>query len=390
MRRFMIASDSSGSGKTMITTALLQAFKDRGYSVGAVKCGPDYIDPMFHRSVQDVRSRNIDPFLMGNEAAKQVLSAFESEDIVIMEAAMGYYDGIAGTTAASAYEVSVLTDTPVILVINPGSQGNTIAAKLSGLQNFRKNCNIAGVILNRCRKERYEYYRKIIERENSLPVFGYLEELPDAAMESRHLGLMSPSEIEGYREKLNKITTEIIKTVDLDGILKVSKVTEGRFFCHNSGSVRCRIAVAKDEAFSFYYENALEKLRQLGAELCFFSPIRDKALPEDTDALYLGGGYPELHLEELSRNEAIRGQIAVSVKGGMPTIAECGGFIYLQETIEDREGHPYRGCGVFPGKTAYAGRSVRFGYCMMRAETNSMLFNKGEEIPAHEFHHWDT
>ncbi len=398
----MISAESSNSGKTVITTGLLQAYETTGYSVGAVKCGPDYIDPMFHRSVQGIKSYNIDPFLMGEEASKRVLSYFSDTDIVIFEGAMGYYDGVAGTVRASAYEIAKLTDTPVIIIMDPGKQGNTIAAKLFGLQRFAPDSNIAGVILNRCSKAKYEYYKAIIERENGLTVFGYLEEQPDAVIESRHLGLKDPEEIEGYREKLEKTVLEISKTVDLKGLLDVAQETDPGVNIKSpiktaavTGSDTenrslCRIAAARDEAFSFYYPNSLEKLASLGAEITYFSPIHDKALPEGTDALYLGGGYPELHMDELARNETMRTLIKASVTEGMPTVAECGGFLYLQDSLSDREGGIYSGCGVFPGKAVPCDRPVRFGYCMMKAETNSMLFNKGEEIPAHEFHYWDT
>ena len=399
----MIASDSSNSGKTVVTTGLLQIFADRGYSVGALKCGPDYIDPMFHESVQGVRSGNIDLFLMGEEAAKRVTDGFSDLDIVLFEGVMGFYDGVAGTVRGSAYEIARLTDTPVILVIDPGAQGNTIAARVLGMKEYAPDNNIAGVILNRCSKSRYDFYKDILERENGLPVFGYLEKLADAEFESRHLGLASPEEIDGYREKLKKTASAMEETLDIDGITSV--MTQGTVLCVrsvcpvNSRTVRnsdtenrplCRIAVARDEAFSFYYRNSLEKLEKLGAELVCFSPMRDRGLPDGTDALYLGGGYPELHMDELSGNKAMRAQIKQAVDQGMPVIAECGGFLYLQDEIITAEGERFKGCGVFRGRAAACDRPVRFGYCVMKAKNNSVLFNKDEEIPAHEFHYWDT
>lgn len=390
----MIAASGSGSGKTVITTGLLKVFRDRGYSVGAVKCGPDYIDPMFHRFVQGVRSCNIDIFLMGKEGSLRAADGFSDLDIVLMEGAMGFYDGISGTVEASAYEIARLTDTPVILAIDPGRQGNTITAVIFGLQRYAEDSHIVGVILNRCDNGRYEYYRRIIERENGLPVLGYLEETEDAAIGSRHLGLVSPSETEGYGEKLERLSRRMAKTVDIQGILELMKEHEDAGLGIKGHpavrSGKCTIAVAMDEAFRFYYTNSLEKLEALGAGIAFFSPLRDEALPRGTDALYLGGGYPELYLRELSRNEALKGRIRACVEQGMPTLAECGGFLYLQELLEDREGNTCKGCGVFPGKAFPCDRPVRFGYCLMKAETNSMLFNAGEEVPAHEFHYWDT
>ena len=390
----MIAASGSNSGKTVITTGLLKVFLDRGYSVGAVKCGPDYIDPMFHRSVQGVRACNIDPFLMGKEASLRALGGFLDDDLVLMEGAMGFYDGVAGTKEGSAYEIAGLTDTPVLLVMDPGKQGNTITAIIFGLQRFAEDSHIAGVIINRCNNRRYEYYRRMIERENGLPVLGYLEETEDAAVDSRHLGLVSPDEVQGYKEKLDRLARQMEQTLDINGILGLMK--EHEFFgqglkaCDPSERGKCTIAVARDEAFCFYYTNSLERLEALGAEIAYFSPLRDRALPEGTDALYLGGGYPELHIGELARNEAMKAQIRACIGQGMPTLAECGGFLYLQKFLEDREGGVFRGCGVFPGKAFPCGKPVRFGYCRMKAETNSMLFNKGEEIPAHEFHYWDT
>ena len=390
----MIAAAGSNSGKTVITTGLLKVFLDRGYSVGAVKCGPDYIDPMFHRSVQGVRSCNIDPFLMGKEGSLRVLEGFSDDDLVLMEGAMGFYDGVAGTKEASAYEIARLTDTPVILAVDPGKQGNTITAIIFGLQRFAGDSHIAGVILNRCNSMRYEYYREMIERENGLPVLGYLEETEDAVIDSRHLGLVSPGEMEGYKEKLERLARRMGQTLDIQGILGLMKEHEDLEQVLQSRDLqecaKCTIAVARDEAFCFYYTNSLERLEGLGAEIAYFSPLRDRALPEGTDAIYLGGGYPELHMEELTQNEAMKAQIRACIGQGMPTLAECGGFLYLQKVLENGKGGIFKGCGVFPGKAFPCGKPVRFGYCRMKAETNSMLFNKGEEIPAHEFHYWDT
>ncbi len=390
----MISAGESNSGKTVITTGILEALRQRGKSLSAVKCGPDYIDPMFHETVQGISCRNIDIFLMGRNVSRKVVERCSENDFLIAEGAMGFYDGIAGRDEYSAHDIAVLTDMPVLLVICPASEGNTLAAKISGLQNYRKDDRIRGIILNKCSKRQFEYFKKIIERENGIPVIGYVEKCRAAEFESRHLGLKDPSKLPEIRKKIEELAAEICKNLDIDALIALMKEDErpeGRSVADKGKKqVKCRIAYARDEAFSFYYRNSLEKLEEEGAELVPFSPIRDKALPEAIDALYLGGGYPELYAGELGRNEPVKAAIRAAVKKGMPLIAECGGFLYLGESLTGMDGREYEMAGVFKGRADRCERPVRFGYCTMKAQTNSMLFNKGEEIGAHEFHYWDS
>ena len=453
MRRIMISAMSSGSGKTVMACGLMRAFVKRGRRVEAFKCGPDYIDPMFHTRVLGIPSRNLDLFLQGREGIRRTLGRQSAGSLAVLEGAMGFYDGLAGTTAASAWETADISGTPVILVLRPKGQSVTLAAQVRGLMAFRQPSRIAGLLLTDCRPGLYARLKTILERETGLPVLGFLPPLPEAALESRHLGLVTAEEIRDLSARFDLIAEALEEHADLDALWDLAagaeapgaaerqeempetaahgasgkhkktlgevpepsaqgasgkhkktpeKVpepsvpgavrSEKRLCCGSlpaGAAVRCRIAVASDEAFSFYYEDNLDALREAGAELLFFSPLRDAALPE-ADGLYLGGGYPELHAAALSENRSLRESIRRAVCGGMPCVAECGGFLYLQEALEDREGISHPMAGVLPGRGFRTGSLQRFGYLTLRAERDSLLFAAGEEIPAHEFHYWDS
>lgn len=392
MMQFLIAAPSSGSGKTTMTCAVLAALKKRGADPCAFKSGPDYIDPMFHRSALQVDSHNLDLFLSNRDMVRAIFARYAAgHGAAVCEGAMGFYDGQGLTTRASAWELADTLGLPVLLVVQPGGASVTLAAEIQGLVHFRKNSHISGILLNSCSEKLYKLLKDLLERETGLPVLGYLPRLPQAAVESRHLGLKTAGEITDIQEKIALLADRLVMDWE-----KLAAVTErpcpegGRLSPRGTASASVRIAVARDEAFCFTYAETLDALREAGAEPVFFSPVRDAALPEGVCGLYLPGGYPELYAQALSENKTMRASIRQAVNAGLPTAAECGGFLYLGQSLEDTEGKSWPMAGVLPGAGVRAGRLVRFGYAVLTAKRDSMLFRAGESLPVHEFHHWDS
>ena len=389
MKRIMLSAMHSGAGKTVAVCALLSALKRRGMDVRAFKCGPDYIDPLFHARVLGVPSRNLDLFLQGENGVRRSLKQ-SSGDIAVLEGAMGYYDGIAATAAASAWDVAAKTSTPVILVLRPKGVGLSLAAQVRGMLQFRQPSQIVGLLLTDCKPHLAEYLTPMLARETGLPVLGFLPPMAEAVFASRHLGLQTPDEIEALSDRFETIAAQLERTVVLDRLLSLAADSQAAPAEIHPAAAGCRIAVARDEAFCFAYADSLDALRNAGAELVFFSPLRDKILPPEIDGLYLCGGYPELYAALLSQNETMRASVRSAVQSGLPTIAECGGFLYLLSSLEDAEGTAHPMCGVLPGAGVRTGRLQRFGYAWLETDADSMLFRAGERVPVHEFHYWDS
>lgn len=389
MKRLMISAMGSGSGKTTVTCGLMMALKNRGLQMRGFKCGPDYIDPMFHSRVLGVPSRNLDLFLQGRTKLLRTLHA-NAGDMALLEGAMGFYDGISGTTENSAWDIAEITDTPVVLVLRPKGQSITLAAQVLGMQRFREHSHIVGLLLTDCKPMLYAHLAPILTEETGLKVLGYLPPMAEAALESRHLGLLTAAEISDFSKRFSAIAAQMEQTVDLDRLLDLAETGED---CppwnKQSKEPQCRIAVAWDEAFCFYYPDSLEALEDAGAELVYFSPMHDSVLPEPVHGLYLGGGYPELYAKDLSENRPMRQLIQRAVMDQIPMLAECGGFLYLQQTLQDTHGTPWPMVGALPGNGIRTARLQRFGYVNLSADRDSMLFRAGETIPAHEFHYWD-
>ena len=393
MKTLMISAMGSGAGKTVLTCALLAALKKRGLRPAAFKCGPDYIDPMFHSRVLQVPSRNLDLFLQGEDGVRNTLARTDA-DLALIEGAMGYYDGLNDTHDASAYDLARLTGTPVVLAVSPKGCGLTLAAQLKGLGDFRPESGIAAIVLTDCQERRAASLAPVLERETGIPVLGFLPTMEAARFESRHLGLMTAGEIADLKQRLEALGSAAERHIDLDRLLtlalplpplKRSPSPERR---KRPGGASCRVAVARDEAFCFLYEDNLDALRETGAELIFFSPLHDTALPA-AHGLYLPGGYPELYARALAENAPMRQSVADAVSGGLPTIAECGGFLYLGKTLEDASGKAFPMCGILPGAGFRTDRLRRFGYQTLCAPADSLLFRAGERVPVHEFHYWD-
>ena len=393
MIQFLLAAPRSGSGKTTMTCALLMALKRRGCAPCAFKSGPDYIDPMFHRAVLGVESRSLDLFFSAPETVRTLYAkGAAGHGAAVCEGAMGFYDGLGGVSdRASAWHLADTLGLPVLLVVEPKGQSLTLAAELKGLVNFRTPSHIAGILLNNCTARMHALLAPMLEEETGLPVLGFLPKLPEAVIGSRHLGLYTAAEVENLQQKLALLADAAEEHIDWPRLLALcEKEPPALPVQPETPPARVRIAVAQDEAFCFTYAETLEAFRDAGAEVVFFSPLRDTALPENIGGLYLPGGYPELHARELSENTSLLREIKQKIKSGLPTAAECGGFLYLGQSLTDAEGQSWPMAGVLPGEAKDAGRLVRFGYAALSADSDSLLFRAGESFPIHEFHHWDS
>ena len=444
--RLMLAAPSSGSGKTLVTCGLLHLLRRRSLRPAAFKCGPDYIDPMFHRQVLGIPSRNLDTFfspadspVRGNTAGETMARAVRryGAGIAVIEGVMGYYDGtgMSGTEASSC-ELAAQTQTPVVLVVNARGMSRSIAPIIKGFTEYEKGKRwIRGVILNRISGPMFPVMKKWIEEDTSLKVIGYVPNDDTLSWGSRHLGLLQPGEVKDLQNQINHLADVLEKTIDIDALLKLAGTAPSLMIpadsvkeestvssAHDKKTGGLRIAVARDEAFSFYYEDNLELLQEMGAELVFFSPVHDRGIPP-ADGLLLGGGYPELHAKALADNETMKKQIRELAAEGLPILAECGGFMYLQQSMDpgniktvagtgqeaddssirqsadasEKETSArtlYQMCGVLPGSCRMKDRLVRFGYMELEkkdGETGTAGYlQDGHHIRGHEFHYFDS
>lgn len=399
--RVMIAAPKSGSGKTTITCAILQTLKDMGKQVVSYKCGPDYIDPMFHQRVIGIPSKNLDTFFTGeNDTRKLLLKNRTGEEIAVIEGVMGLYDGLGGVREeGSSYHLAKVTKTPIILVVDAKGMGRSVIPLIAGFLAYDTEHLIRGVILNRMSKSYYEIIKPLIEAELQIRVLGYLAERQQLQIQSRHLGLHLPGEIKEIQRQLEVAAEELQKSVSIEIIIQIAasaetieieKITETTEKITSTELItKPLIAVARDEAFCFYYEDNLLLLKEYGADIAYFSPLHDKELPEGSSGLLLGGGYPELYAKELEENTAMRKEIKAAVESGMPVVAECGGFLYLHTAIRDRDGHPYQMAGVLPAACQDTKKLVRFGYIELE-EKESNFLEVGTRIKGHEFHYFDS
>ncbi len=392
MIRLLITAPRSGEGKTVLTCALLAALKRRERTPCAFKCGPDYIDPMFHRAVLGVESHNLDLFLSEETALRNLFKrCVAGHGAAVCEGAMGFYDGVGGTTPqASAWHVADVLGLPVLLAVRPKGASLTLAAQVRGLQAFRENSRITALLLTDTSPALCKSLAPMLEAETGLPVIGCLPHLPEADFESRHLGLQTAGEIRNLPERMTCLAEALEANADLDRLFSLCTFEDVPPQAAAARKKTVKIAVARDAAFCFAYAETLETLEAAGAELHFFSPIADGGLPDGTCGLYLPGGYPELYARELSKNAAMRTAIRSAVENGLPTVAECGGFLYLGQTLQDSNGKPWVMAGVLPGEGVKTERLVRFGYHRLAAREDGLLLRAGETIPVHEFHYWDS
>ncbi len=397
----LLTAPASGSGKTLVTCGILQALVNRGQKIVSFKCGPDYIDPMFHGKVIGTKSRNLDTFFTDADTTRYLYEKnTEGFDLAVVEGVMGYYDGLGGIrTEGSTYDVARTLDLPAILIVNCRGASLSVLATVRGFLEYQKDSHICGVILNQISPMIYGQLRVLIEQELQIRVFGYVPKMANLSLDSRHLGLVLPGEIRALQKKLNDLAEKLEETLDLDGMISEIKTAEYRAAGKSdirkeiqalSFPDKIRIAVAEDDAFCFTYLDNLELLEEMGAKLVPFSPVRDGRLPEAVSGLILSGGYPELHAKELGSNRSMRASVRKAVADGMPCIAECGGFLYLHRELEGTDGRFYPMAGVLDAKAYRTEKLSRFGYVTLAAEEDQLLGKAGTQIRGHEFHYWDS
>lgn len=391
MKRIVVAGTGSGVGKTTITLGLMSAFKQKGYVVQGFKCGPDYIDPTYHTAVTGRRSRNLDSW-MGNEDIVRYVCKKGSEGahLSIIEGVMGLFDGKRATTdEGSTAEISIITESPVLLVVDCSGMARSAAAVVRGFQSFHERVRIVGVIANRVGSEgHFRLVKEAIEQQCRIPVVGYLQKTNDLTIPERHLGLVPSVERGELQPFFDRLGERITQTFDLDMIWELAEATELQskplFTLKQTYDVR--IAVAKDAAFHFYYEENLEMLQAYGATLVYFSPLAGECVPNDVHGLYIGGGFPEEFAAELARDEEVKRSVAAAIQRGLPTLAECGGFMYLTEGIVTTDGQYYEMVGVIPGYVRMQQKLAALGYREVTGRKGNFLLEY-DRAKGHEFHY---
>lgn len=486
MAGVMIAAPGSGSGKTMVTCGLLTLLKRKGYNPAAFKCGPDYIDGLFHRRVLGVENGNLDSFFETGTHMRQKLSRSMERHFVVAEGVMGYFDGLGGVSVqGSSFEIGSILGLPAILVVDGRGASLSLMALIQGFleydamlegkdeekthdktdcdaecaagtqyeecrkrrwkeneENYRekkshtsnglhgcvcgntdcheskdkKNNNIRGIFFNRMSPMIYNRIKPMVEELFRIPVIGYLPELNFLHVGSRHLGLVLPDEIDGIREQLEQLADRMDENLEWEPLLKIAAEAGGRDrevpvreeagagqqtgnvagikpgnkLGNEPGNIpHFRLGIARDEAFCFYYEDNLRAMEQAGARLVYFSLLHQEKLPDGLDGLILGGGYPENHGEALAANRTMRDSVAAAAASGMPILAECGGYLYLLDSLEGADGTVYPMAGVLKGHGYRAGKTGRFGYITLGPNRCLPYLREGEEIKGHEFHYWD-
>lgn len=393
----------SGSGKTLLTCGLLALLKRKYEHVGAFKCGPDYIDPMFHSKVLNIHTTNLDTFFTSSQVTRSLLYEHaKDKEISVVEGVMGFYDGIgAVTTKASTYEVSKITKTPVLMILDMKGMSLSAAAVIKGFLEFKKDNTICGIILNKTSNMLYPRMKAMLEEETKLPVVGYIPEIKEISFTSRHLGLLMPDEMKDFKAQIEKVADVLEQSLELEKIVQLAhtagelmyqkeldeQIQSFKKTLQQTKKEPIHLAIAKDEAFCFFYEDNLLLLQKMGAVLHFFSPIHDRQLPKHMDGMILYGGYPELYAKELSENHAMKKAILKAFKNALPILAECGGFMYLTQSLEDKQGKAYDMVGAIPTQSIKKDRLMRFGYINLEGKAFDTSFR---EIKAHEFHYYDT
>lgn len=390
--RLTIAAPSSGSGKTTVAVAVMRLLARRGLRVAPFKVGPDYIDPSHHRAAAGRASRNLDGWMLPRET---VLSLFrrategQRADMAVLEGVMGLFDGHSPLNErGSTAEMAKLLRSPVVLVLDASAMARSAAAIVHGMHTFDPDLRLAGVILNRLGSERhFEICRDAILAATEVPVLGWIPRDPALAVPERHLGLTLAGE---HALDLDALVARTEATLDVDALLRIARSAPPLPALPDPlpprvERRRATIAIARDAAFDFYYEDNLDLLRDLGAELRPFSPTDDASLPEDAGALYIGGGYPELHAERLSANAAMRRAVREFAASGRPVYAECGGLMYLGESLVDQDGREHPMVGLIPVRSVMRDRPV-LGYREAEALADTPIARRGWTVRAHEFH----
>jgi cobyrinic acid a,c-diamide synthase len=389
--RLTISAPHRSSGKSTVTIGLCAALSARGLKVQPFKKGPDFIDPMWHEAATGRPSYNLDFFMMGPEKIKKSFQKrAKGADISIIEGNMGLYDGIDIEGSDSTAGLARLLKSPVILVIDCYGMNRGIAPLVNGFCKFEPETDVAGIILNKVKGSRHEKkLREAVERFCGVPVLGALPHQEEMGIKMRHLGLVPLKEEEGLLPVVTEMRKVITENVDIGKVIDIAFSAQPLEELPQEEVVipepAVRIGVAMDRAFTFYYPENLEALRAAGAELVPFSPLEDSDLPA-VDALYIGGGFPEVHMEALEKNAPMRQAVKDAAEGGMPVYAECGGLMYLCGSLV-WEGLMCRMAEVFPCSIKMSKRPMGHGYVLLRPTAEGAWPVFAEEIRAHEFHH---
>ncbi|ALG74294.1 cobyrinic acid a,c-diamide synthase [Azospirillum thiophilum] len=394
-RGLIVAAPASGTGKTTLTLGLLAALRARGVAVGAVKSGPDYIDPAFHRAATGRPSVNLDTWAMGPDLLDGLAArASEGADLLVCEALMGLFDGVAGigaTGTGSTAEIAARTGWPVLLVVNAKGQSQSAAALVKGFATYRDDVTIGGVVLNNVGSPRHTALAGSAIEALGIPLLGALPRAPDLTLPERHLGLVQADETEGLAGRLAALGRFVAEHVDLDRVAALARPSQA-----GPGSdapalapLGQRVAIARDAAFTFVYPHLMEGWRAAGAELRFFSPLADEPPPEDSDAVYLPGGYPELHAGRLAANGRFREALRAAAER-MPVYGECGGYMVMGETLEDADGVTHPMTGLLGVRTSFARRRLHLGYRRAELTADGPLGPAGTPLMGHEFHYAST
>ena len=394
-RRIVIAGTGSGAGKTTVTIGLMAALKQRGLIVQGFKCGPDYIDPTYHTAVTGRVSRNLDSWMLSHETVKEIYQrGSRGADISIIEGVMGFYDGKEATSdKGSTAEISILTQSPVLLVLNCQSMARSAAAVVKGFQMFNPAVRIVGVLANKVGSAgHYRLVKEAVEQECRIPVLGYLEREEEIEIPERHLGLVPSVERGELQPLFDRLAELLAETVDIDLLLELAQAkplaeVKEKLFAPQPEAKRVRIAIARDAAFHFYYPENIELLQAYGAECLYFSPLAGEPVPDGVDGLYIGGGFPEEFAEQLAYDQQVKASIRQTIHSGLPTLAECGGFMYLAEQLVTTDGQSFPMVGVIPGTVTMQKKLAALGYREVKGYEGNFLLGKGEEARGHEFHY---
>ncbi len=391
--RIIIAGTNSGVGKTTISIGIMLALKKRGIQVQPFKIGPDYIDPTYHTQATGKASYNLDSYLLSYDAVREIFATHSKvSDISVIEGVMGLYDGLKNTSIGSTAEIAKVLDTPVILIVNARSLSRSAGAIALGYKNFDKNVKIKGIILNNIGRENHFFIIKdVIQKRTKIPVLGYLPKNKNLSLPERHLGLVPACEEKVKNILFNELGKLIEKNIDIDELIKISKEVpeisvNKNIFIIKKKLKKVKIAVAYDKAFNFYYQDNLNILKNLGAEIVMFSPLKDKNLPLDISRIYIGGGFPEIFAELLAKNHKIKESILEKHNLGIPIYAECGGLMYLMEKIKDFEKKEFQMVGIFKGSANMAEKMKIMGYVDIEVIKDNILSKKGDCVCAHVFH----
>lgn len=389
MGRVMIAGTSDGCGKTTVACAVMQILKNKGIDVNSFKCGPDCLDPAFNDSIIGIKSYNIDSYMMDKNTIRYLINEHRAE-ITVIDGIKGYYDGINFTGKAGTHEISVITKTPAVLVMDCTGMTTSAGAVIKGFMKFKNNM-IKGVIFNRLDAKTYPKLQRLCAAMK-IRCYGYIPKMRSVVMENKHLTLVTDAEIDSMRAKMQSFAEQVEKTLDIDGIIELAKsARELRYRPMNIPYVgKARVAVSYDKAFCLYYRDNIDILKKMGAEIVPFSPMQDEKLPDNINGLILCGGYPEVYASELAKNESMLRSIKSAVDSGLPTIAECAGFMYLHKSMYDITGVPYDMAGVIQGSCYNSDVPVKNGYIEPVSNTNNLLLRRGGRFRTYEYHIYES